>query len=109
MRALPGVSLEYLSDTWLGKTAGPDAVAGAAGAAGVSVLVAFFAFGSAAGFASAAGGAVGAAAGVAAASEPHSDLRKSFHLAVFPAALAALYLSPHSFIVSALAGMPARY
>src|SRR3981189_3385160 len=102
MRALPSGSLEYFESTALGKTASPIGAGAAAVAAG---------FGAAAGFASAAfGGAAGAAAGVAAASVPHSALRKSFHfwpLSV-PAVCAALYLALHSCMVSACAGIAAN-
>src|SRR5436305_8793983 len=67
-------------------------------------------FGGAAGFASAAFGAAGAVAGAAAASPPHSALRKSFHFwpPSVPALCAALYLALHSCIVSACAGIAAN-
>src|ERR1700710_2107618 len=100
MRALPSDSLEYFGSTALGKTASPIGAGAAAAAAG---------FGAAAGFASAAFGAAGAAAGVAAVSDPHSALRKSFHFWPLsePAVCAVLYLALHSCMVKACAGIAA--
>src|SRR6202012_3388142 len=88
---------EYFGETAFGNVALPAGIAGAGLAAA--------AFGAAGG--DAPPGAE-AAAGFAAASDPHSALRKSFHfwpLSV-PAVCAALYLALHSFIVSALADVP---
>src|SRR5262245_20325445 len=89
MRARPALSLEYFGETAVGKTALPDAAAGAAPR---------FAAG-------AAGAAVGAVA-VAVASAPHSALRKAAQLrpASVPLVFAAWYLTPHSLSVSACTG-----
>src|SRR3954470_20617459 len=68
-RPLNAVSLENFASTADGYTAGPAGAAG--GAAGVASLF---------GFAAASLVAGGVAAGAAAASDPHSALRKSFQL-----------------------------
>src|SRR5271166_2319632 len=80
MRPLPGDSVEYFEEMALGNTAFPGAAGVAAGVAAVL-------------------------AGAAAASAPHSALRKSRHFCPLsvPASLAALYLTLHSFMVSACA------
>src|SRR3954453_10845151 len=76
----------------------PGATGGAGGAEGAASFFAAF------GFAAGAGAVVPAAAAVA--SDPHSALRKSFHLMslAVPASRAALYFALHSFMVSACEG-----
>jgi hypothetical protein len=86
IRALPGLSVEYLADTAGGNTALPAAAGAGEGAAaeGAGGGASFFwCFGAA--VVVVAFGAVvvvlaGAAVGAAVASAPHSALRKSFHL-----------------------------
>lgn len=90
MRALPGFSVEYLADTVEGNTALPRPTVVGAVSRARALLVA----------------GVGAAGAAAAASVPHSALRKSFHLMplTVPEDLAALYFALHSCMVSACVG-----
>src|SRR5215510_13141155 len=91
MRALPAGSFEYFGGIVDGKVAVPPEP--------IPVVVAVSPPLGAAAFASVAGVPVGVADAVA----PHSAFRNSLHVLPFnvPADCAALYLTPHSFIVRA--------